>query len=247
MTVRRLPTIRRSATWWIAAIGISLRAITVIDQLFRAVPAQLLNESGRVFYSGRDAFGGTAPLYVLGLNPGGAPEKQAPETVLSQANQVFHELPANWSAYRDESWLGRPAGTSGMQPRVLHALRRLHLNPGRVPASNLIFVRTAREIDLKGRQRELADECWAFHERVIISLDIKVVLCFGQTSGDWVQGKLGAHEHVETFTESNGRRWKSQSYRNGRGIGVVIATHPSIADWTSRAADPTHLVANLLA
>jgi hypothetical protein len=40
---------------------------------------------------------------------------------------------------------------------------------------------------------------------------------------------------------------KSHSYRNGRGPGVVIATHASIADWTTRAADPTHLVANFLA
>jgi hypothetical protein len=218
----------------------------MIDDLFRSVPTHLLNESGTVFYSGRDAFSNASRLYLLGLNPGGSPADQARETLLWHSNRVLSEEPNNWSAYRDESWQNAPPGTRGMQPRVLHALHRLGLDPGRVPSSNLIFIRTAREIDLKGREHALADACWAFHERVINTLNIKVVLCFGRTSGDWVRRKLGAVEHVETFVENNSRGWKSQAFRNTNGTGVVITTHPSIAAWNTPAADPTHLVEHLL-
>lgn len=218
----------------------------MIDELFCAVPTHLLDESGAVFYSGRDAFSNPSPLYVLGLNPGGSPSKQVSSTLSRHSNRVLHEKPNNWSAYRDESWRGAPAGTCGMQPRVLHLLRRLDLDPGRVPSSNLIFVRSARETDLKGRQRELANACWAFHERVITALSIQVILCFGRTTGSWVRRKIGAGEHVETFVEDNGRRWRSAAFRSASGLGVVIATHPSIVAWNTAAADPTCLVKRLL-
>lgn len=218
----------------------------MIDELYRSVPTHLLNESGTVFYSGRDAFSNPSRLYLLGLNPGGSPIEQVGETLSWHSDRVLHNEPANWSAYRDESWRGEVPGTSGMQPRVLHALSELGLDPGRVPSSNLIFVRTAREVGLKGRIFALADACWAFHERVIDTLEIDVVLCFGRTSGEWVRSKLGANELVETFVENNARRWKSQSFRNKSGAGVVVATHPSIAAWNSATADPTYLVEHLL-
>ena len=51
--------------------------VTMIDELFRSVPTHLLNESGTVFYSGRDAFSNPSGLYLLGLNPGSSPVDQA--------------------------------------------------------------------------------------------------------------------------------------------------------------------------
>jgi hypothetical protein len=218
----------------------------MIDDLFRSVPTHLLNDSGRVFYSGRDAFSNPSQLYLLGLNPGGSPVKQARETVSSHSNCVLQELPTNWSAYSDESWEEAPAGTLPLQRRGRHLLRRLDLDPGDVPSSNLIFVRTAGEEGLKGRTRELAEACWAFHQHVITTLNIEVILCFGGTTGDWVCRKLGAVEHVDTFVEDNDRHWKSHAFRNASGIGVVIASHPGRADWTKTATDPTRLVEHLL-
>src|SRR5215213_1140448 len=106
----------------------------MIDDLFRSVPTHLLRERGRVFFSGRDAFSNPSDLYVLGLNPGGAPEMQARETVSSQSKRVLQELPTNWSAYRDESWKGAHAGTRPVQRRVCHVLRTLGRDPGDVPS-----------------------------------------------------------------------------------------------------------------
>jgi hypothetical protein len=48
------------------------------------------------------------------------------------------------------------------------------------------------------------------------------------------------------FIEQNARRWRNSAYTSDNGITVVIATHPSIADWTNPATDPSQLVARSL-
>lgn len=42
----------------------------MIEEFAGLIPESLQGESGKAFYSGRDAFGGAAPLYIIGLNPG---------------------------------------------------------------------------------------------------------------------------------------------------------------------------------
>lgn len=218
----------------------------MIDDLYRYVPEALFGENGRVFYSGRDAFNNSSRVYLLGLNPGGSPLDQAQETVSSHSIHVLQDERHNWSAFRDESWLGARPGSLPMQRRVLHLLDRLELDAGEVPSSNLVFVRSNREVNLNGRTQELAAACWEFHRQVISRLNVEVVVCFGKTTGDWVRSRLGAHSLVETFVENNARRWTSHSFRNASGLGVVVATHPSIADWTTASADPTNLIVDLM-
>ena len=123
----------------------------MIRKFAKLIPKDLLNESGSVFYSGSLAWRAATPLYVLGVNPGGSPDSQATETVAWHTDKVIRMEPDNWSAYRDESWKGAPPGTWGMQPRVLHMMNALGMDPGQIPASNLIFVRSQRAVsaDLK--------------------------------------------------------------------------------------------------
>ncbi|MFH1140239.1 MAG: uracil-DNA glycosylase family protein [Chloroflexota bacterium] len=218
----------------------------MIDTLMQLIPEDLMGRSGSVFYSGKDAFTGMRPLYLLGVNPGGDPSKKSKETVRWHTNKVLREESDNWSAYRDESWEGALPGAWGMQPRVLHLLRGLKLDPGEVPASNIVFLRSRREGTIAGSLNELAEACWPFHRRVIEELNIRVVLCFGKTAGGWVCKQLGADRLVGQFIEHNNRRWKSTAFRNSDGITVVVGTHPSIADWTSPATDPTELVRRML-
>ena len=214
----------------------------MIEDFAKLVPTALQDKSGKVFYSGRLAFEKPSEVYLLGVNPGGSPEELQSETVASHSEKVLHELPSDWSAYRDESWRGKPPGFRGMQPRVLHLLQRLELSPGQVPASNLVFVRSRREQQLGGDFKELATQCWPFHQYVIDTLQIRVVVCFGQSAGNWVCNELGAHTQVSEYTEDNNRRWQSRVFRNKERISVAILTHPSIANWVAPATDPTELV-----
>ena len=217
-----------------------------IDLFASQIPASLLHESGKVFYSGRDAFATNCPLYILGVNPGGDPANHAQETISQHTRQVMTELPSNWSAYRDESWEGARPGTHGMAPRMLHMFRRLGLSPGAVPASNLFFVRSSQETHIAQRRSELSDLCWPFHHKVIETLQPRVVLCLGGTAGEYVRNRLAAHRLIGTFVEKNNRGWTSSCFEGSSGVRVVTATHPSRANWCSTASDPTGLIETAL-
>lgn len=217
-----------------------------IEAFAERIPPSLLSRSGKVFYSGRNAFSSRSALYVLRVNPGGAPTAHDTETVGSHTQEVLSTYAADWSAYRDESWEGAEPGTYGMAPRVLHLFAELGFSPGSVPCSNLVFVRSSREGDLKNEISSLADLCWPFHAYAIEALQPKVVLCFGKTAGNYMRQKLGANTLAGEFIEENNRRWRSQAFTNSNGISVVVATHPSIADWTACNTDPTRLVKQAL-
>lgn len=210
--------------------------------VIQAIPSELLAGSGKVFYSGKGAFSAKSQLYILGVNPGGDPDLMQNETIRSHTEWVSSRAPEGWSAYRDESWKGKIPGTHGMQPRMLHLLNALSLQPGSVPASNLIFLRSRREGDIVENFKGLADLCWQFHEMIIETLKPKVILCLGKTAGDYVREKTKSDQQYAAFVERNNRRWQSRAYVSANGLKVVVATHPSIADWTVSETDPTPLV-----
>jgi hypothetical protein len=218
----------------------------MIDSFAARIPTSLLNRSGKVFYSGRAAFAAAKPLYVLGVNPGGAPSESIEETVGSHTSAVLNGFPENWSAYRDEAWKNHAPGTYKMQPRLLHLFALLGLNAGEVPSSNLVFARSRREHDIGDEMATLADECWPVHALVIEQLRPRAVLCLGKTAGDFVRNKLGAHTVQAEFVEQNNRRWRSQVFAGNGDTRVIVATHPSIADWTCPDTDPTPLIQSAL-
>lgn len=218
----------------------------MIQELVQKIPVELLTQSGKVFYSGRIAFSGPIPLYVLGLNPGGNSSDHKSETIGSHTKAVIHQYPENWSAYRDESWKGKSAGTHGMAPRVLYLFEQLGLNPGEIPCSNLIFLRSPREIDLKGQFDILADLCWPFHAAVIAYLHPRTVLCLGRRVGRYVCRRVKAGRLLSEVTEENRRKWSTRAFTNGQGFYVIVATHPSIANWCTPETDPTLFIRDVL-
>lgn len=216
-----------------------------IEMALAALPAALSERSGSIFYSGRDAFSAPCPLYLLGLNPGGSPVLQAEQTI-GRDRQEWPDRPSHWSRYLDESWLGNPPGTHGMQPRIGHMFGRLGLDLRRVPASNVVFVRTASERMLAAEKAELLASCWPVHEAVIRALEVRAVLCLGKTAGRWVRDALGAQRLLGTFRETNGRGWQSEAHSDPAGRTVITVTHPSRADWRNPEADPTPFVRSVL-
>ncbi len=220
----------------------------MLDHLLGLVDPSLLSRSGRIFYSGRRAFAGPCDLYILGLNPGGDPTDGLHDTVAQNIADAKARATEDWSAYRDEAWEGRAAGGYGMQPRVLHLLARLGRDPAQVPASNVIFVRTARERGLsKLEKQSLLRTCWPVHQAVIEGLGVRTILCLGGTAGRWVRRATGADQEIDRFREANGRGWVSVAHRNAAGLAVVSLSHPSIADWRVTTTDPTPLVARVMA
>lgn len=193
-----------------------------------------------VFYSGVSAFVKDAPLYILGLNPGGEEGDTVDISLGAFASQT-----EDWSAYVHESWGGRPKGEYPMQRSVRHMLTNLNLEPCQVPASNLIFLSSRNEKDLKDKS-SLLETCWPVHQAVIDTLRVRTILCFGQTAGNFVCKKLGANIEIDHYTETNNRRWTSRAHRAADGLVVVTVTHPSWADWKNEKADPTPLVKRML-
>ena len=218
----------------------------MIEDFAKLVPDLIKHRSGKAFYSGRLAFSLPSDLYILGVNPGGKPEEYPDETVDSHTEWVLGSSPKNWSAYRDESWgtSGARAGSRGMQPRMLHFFRQLNVNPGEVPASNVVFARSSRKATLEGDYTKMATDCWRFHQAVIDGLDVRIVVCLGNDAGGWVRSRLFAHQQIAEFVEDNNRRWTSRLYANSNGLKVAVLTHPSIAAWTNPKTDPTRLVLN---
>ena len=157
------------------------------------------------------------------------------------ANVIENTL-NDWSAYRDESWQGAPPGTWGMQPRVLHLIKNLGYTPEEVPASNIIFLRSRRESSIRNQVLNLANECWPFHQAVIEKLTPEIIVCFGKTSGKYVCKKLGAKKQIDEFIETNNRKWRSTAYISANGTKVIVATHPSIADWAAKNTDPIPMI-----
>ena len=218
----------------------------MIETFAAKIPPELLPRSGKVFYAGRVAYLQPAPIYLLGVNPGGDSEESSSETVGSHTAAVLTSFPENWSAYRDEIWKGYAPGTYGMAPRVLYLCAQLGIDPGFLPSSNLVFARSRREEDMGDEMHDLADLCWPFHEFVIQQLRPKVVLCLGKTAGKYVRRKLSANNLHSEFIETNRRKWRSQVFVGRSGPSVVVATHPSIADWCAKETDPTRLISAAL-
>lgn len=205
------------------------------------IDRQILARSGSVFYSGRAAFEKPSAIYLLGLNPGGDPDRLAVATIAAH-RRAFQSRPARWSAYVDESWEGAAPGSWGMQPRVLHLLRSLRLNPHDVPASNVVFVRSKSEAALRAEKVTLLAACWPVHQEVIEALSVRILVCFGRTAGRWAAERLGASELVDEHWETNARRWRSTVHHAPNGRQVVTLTHPSRADWRNPSADPSDLL-----
>ena len=222
----------------------------MIEDFKKHIPAEIAQESGKVFYSGREAFSGERPLYILGYNPGGDPEEpeHATETVMGHTQKVLSKAESKWSAFRDESWKNQPPGQYLLQRRVRHLLERLSFEPGAVPASNLIFVRSKTAADLAPKSNHLQDLCWGFHQAVIGQLRVQVILCWGGQAAAGIKKKTGAQELADHFIATAGHpsHRKNLCYSNAAGRKVIQLAHPSWSPWTNPAADPTDLVKRAL-
>ena len=204
----------------------------MIEDFKNHIPPEIAQRSGKVFYSGRAAFSGDRPLYILGYNPGGNPlaPANAEETVAAHTQKVLRDPQPNWSAYRNESWEGGQAGRRPLQRRMRALLEQLQVDPGAVPASNIIFVRSRGADDSAQESKELQERCWPFHQAVIAQLRVQVILCLGEKAAQVVKEKTAAHTPLKTFMDESGV--PNVCFSNEAGLKVIRVTHPSYRYWT---------------
>ena len=225
-------------------IGTGDNMMRFYDRLHAMIDPSLLDKSGKVFYSGPDAFTKTSKVYLLGLNPGGTPNEAFSQKIRCEMVKAADPSREPWSYYIH---LKKGNGTRGRMPlhgRVCHLLSRLKLDPTKIPTSNAIFVRSISESHLhKEEKLKLLAICWPIHQKVIEELDVKVILCMGGTVGKFVRKQMDTDKlSVDKWRETNNRRWRNQVHMNAAGIQVVTLTHPSRADWTQPNSDPSQLV-----
>ncbi len=214
----------------------------MIEFFAKFISDELMEKSGSVFYSGRNVFSGKKQLYILGLNPGGSEIIQKDETIQWHTDNVLKSKNPYFSEYKDGIWRDKKGGTSKLQLRILHLLRALNLDVSEIPASNICFVRSPRESHIADKINDYMDLCWSLHQNVIDQLEIKTILCLGKTAGKYTRSKIDANVLIDEFVENNNRKWKTQVYKNDKNQIVIVATHPSIADWTNEKTDISKLV-----
>ena len=225
----------------------------MIDDFAKLIPNSLMDKPGAAFFSGRSAFSNPSNLYILGINPGGDAESPNASTISVHIKDVLHCKLQDWSNYRDNSFGRFAPGKHFLQKNILHLLKEVGEEPHEIPASEVVFLGSKNLSKLKGDFRQLADECWPFHEAVIDKLidklGIRVVVCYGKPSGEYVRRRLKASTQVDEFVASHGRKtFTSRTYRNADGLTVVTLWFPGYFNphWTNPKTDPTGLVVNAL-
>ena len=210
------------------------------------VPDELRRQSGEVFYSGRAAFSKPSPVYLLGINPGSAPDHEPDPTIAGNIRRTLTEHPAEWSSYESGQW---KSDQHAMQSHIVALLKHIGREPRFTPASNLIFPRSRSVAEMSRQEAShLTKLCWPFHEAVIKHLNVRAVICLGSDAGKAVARILNANtaNPLDTFIENNNRKWPSYAYRANNGMIVFSLTHPSRVNWSNPAADPSPMVKSVL-
>ena len=135
----------------------------------------IIHRSGNVLYSAARTLR-PGPLYLLGLNPGGDPNKH--ETI----EEALDRLPSKESnAYVHETWErhGDP-GQAPLQRRVRWLARQLGLDVEGVCAANLIFARS-RDASASDYPR-LADLCWPIHVAILEVVRPRLIIAYGNSA-----------------------------------------------------------------
>lgn len=202
--------------------------------------APILGVSGNVLYSAAQTLR-PGKIYLLGLNPGGDPEKI--RQTVGESLRMLDGRTRN--AYLDEEWRWRgklvPKGESPLQKRINWLLTSLGSRVENVCASNLIFIRSASDsgCGFPG----MADLCWPVHQEIMSMVKPKLILCFGNSRispYSYVRNKISISKET-TFPSGHGR-WKCRAFQSSVGAKVVglphlsrysISSHPEVLDYIS--------------
>ncbi|MBA5869808.1 MAG: hypothetical protein GDA68_07390 [Nitrospira sp. CR2.1] len=159
-------------------------SVDEIRALFKRIP----DESGQVFYSGRQTLEGKNGFYLMGLNPGGDPcDPDLKSKTIEKSLAGWLGKAPGWSEYLDEYWGKKKSdpkyekpGNSRHQKRVMSFCTNCLDEPVRnVFSANAIFKRT-RKGDHLPKGTSLEHVCWRVHQQLFLKVRPKYIICLGQ-------------------------------------------------------------------
>lgn len=184
----------------------------------------LLDSPGAVLYSS-EATLRPGPVYLLGLNPGGAEDLTLQDSIARSR--------AGHNSYLDEQWAPgghlQPPGQATLQRRVQGLCAMMKLPTRDVPASNLVFTRSTRlsyHLDFQSALRL----CQPVHEIFFEAIKPAFLMTFGSIDNF---RESAAIESLETRLARHGT-WKAHrgtAMISGRRVRFGNVPHLSL--WAS--------------
>jgi hypothetical protein len=187
---------------------------------------QLVCESGKVLYSSVSTLRPGA-LYLLGLNPGGSPERE--RTIGDSLRDL--EQGKDWNDYSHEKWYPfKVAGRHRLQRNVIGLFNALDLDLESVCASNLVFRRSPSKDGIKLPTD--ADRCWKVHEMIFSIVEPRTILAFGNSEESTfayltTKFPLTLPPREGPRPSRSARLWVFEGLRAGQAIKVVGLPHLS--------------------
>ncbi len=157
--------------------------------------AGILDSPGKVLYAGASTLR-PGPVYLLGLNPGGAEKVTIRESMDSARAEI--------NAYLDEEWTpgGRlqPKGQAPLQRRVQLLCQMLGVDTRDMPASNLVFTRSLR-LEHHPNFKAAIELCLPVHRIFLEAIQPAFLMTFGSLENfdiafDVIEKESRAAEHA---------------------------------------------------
>ncbi|UVO52128.1 hypothetical protein M0208_17015 [Sphingomonas sp. SUN019] len=184
----------------------------------------LIDRSGAVLYSA-DVTLVAGPVYLLGLNPGGAAGATLAESIAGSR--------AAKNAYLDEEWVpgGRRyrKGEAPLQRRIQALCKAMGRDTRDVPASNLAFTRSTGISSHPGFQGAI-DLCEPVHRIFIAAINPRFVMTFGNLK------HFSRGVEILTMESIDARHGKWQAHRGAAiafGHRVAFGNVPHLSFWAS--------------
>ncbi|WCL53227.1 hypothetical protein [Gimibacter soli] len=191
------------------------------------------HRTGGILYSGHSTLV-KGDIYILGFNPGGAPEDGRP---ISESIDTM--LTNDCNAYLCENWLtsdqgpDAPYSRAPLQQRLKWIADQLGYPLQTICASNLIFVKSRRAGEVP---RDLADICWPVHEAILGIVRPKLILAFGNSKTspfNYLQTPFDCREAVVDHQAAGHGNWKLKRFRAVvKGSPLVVAGLPHLSRYS---------------
>lgn len=195
-----------------------------------------MHESGAVLYSGPKAVK-AAPYYVMGLNPGGAPDGVLKgETIETSLENWQKKIITgdSWSAYLHENWGQNDnparAGKSQHQLNVQYLCESiLQRNTDAVFSANAIF----RRGNPSKFGADVFSRCWTVHMCLLKAIRPRALFCLGNDANSsfeivkrWFQEKPEVKQNVEECGNKGEKRVLLKWFDSSSSISALAIEKP---------------------